>query len=336
MSRRADAVSFGLDFQVNAAIILMIENMEDMDYVRLESDEEDISIKLNSGKYILAQAKSHIHGSYDFSNVTKDLKKALITLSEGAAKVDAEKLILITNSADPLRDSSKNAFYGGGKRDFADLPPTSQKKINDYLKNMENPLNASSFRIQSIPFETDDYDERYKVILGAIKDFVGPLQSSNYELPIRLMDVWRRDLFINGSKHDSELVVSKKEAIWPIIVFVTDISNRQDNLQDRLDMDDGEYEEIVHRYKDVINSRCERYQSFTKVLYDYNCFGTDRKTPHSKKVQAFLEQKWESYRDELGLPSLEPELQEKLVKIILYSILTRRFEIDRIKKVMNL
>ncbi len=114
MSRRADAVSFGLDFQVNAAIILMIENMKEMEYIRLESDEEDISIKLNSGKYILAQAKSHIHGSYDFQNVRKDLKKSLTTLSEGANKVVPEKLILVTNSANPLKDDSQTAFIGGG------------------------------------------------------------------------------------------------------------------------------------------------------------------------------------------------------------------------------
>ncbi len=336
MSRRADAVSFGLDFQVNAAIILMIENMKEMEYIRLESDEEDISIKLNSGKYILAQAKSHIHGSYDFQNVRKDLKKSLTTLSEGANKVVPEKLILVTNSANPLKDDSKTAFIGGGKRDFSDLPPSSQELITNYLAEVSNPLDPSLLRVQVIPFETDEYDERYKMILSAIKDFIGPIRSSNYELPVKLMDIWRRDLFVNGSKHDSSLVLSKKDVLWPILVIITDISNMDDDLQDKLDMDEGEYEEIVHRYRDFINSKCEKYSSFTKVLYDFNNFTPDKAIPRSKKIHAFLEECWGIYKDDFRLPSLEPELQEYLVKIILYSILRRRVEVDRVKRAVNL
>ena len=41
-SRRANAVVFGFDFQVNAAIVLMIENIEDLKSLRLEGNYEDI------------------------------------------------------------------------------------------------------------------------------------------------------------------------------------------------------------------------------------------------------------------------------------------------------
>lgn len=57
-SRRANAVNFGFDFQVNAAIVLMLENIEDVSALRLEGNYEDIEVKLNDGEYILAQAKS--------------------------------------------------------------------------------------------------------------------------------------------------------------------------------------------------------------------------------------------------------------------------------------
>lgn len=49
-SRRANSVLFGFDFQVNAAIVLMLENMKEMDSLRLESDLEDIEIFLSNGK----------------------------------------------------------------------------------------------------------------------------------------------------------------------------------------------------------------------------------------------------------------------------------------------
>ena len=43
--RRADAVLFGFDFQVNAAIVLMLENIKELQSLRLESENEDIDIE---------------------------------------------------------------------------------------------------------------------------------------------------------------------------------------------------------------------------------------------------------------------------------------------------
>lgn len=73
-NRRANAVLFGFDFQVNAAIVLMIENITDLNEIRLESNNEDIDITLNSGNHILAQAKAIEKSSSDFTNVRKNLK----------------------------------------------------------------------------------------------------------------------------------------------------------------------------------------------------------------------------------------------------------------------
>jgi len=128
--RRADAVLFGFDFQVNAAIVLMLENIKDLQSLRLESENEDIDIELYSGKHILAQAKAIVNSSTDFTNVRSNLKKALESLSEGSKKVETEKLILITNSPNPLNeDASRSIFWGPARRGFSTLPESSQKII---------------------------------------------------------------------------------------------------------------------------------------------------------------------------------------------------------------
>lgn len=57
-NRRANATLFGFDFQRNAAIVLMLENIKELKSVRLEGNEEDIEISLNDGQKILAQAKA--------------------------------------------------------------------------------------------------------------------------------------------------------------------------------------------------------------------------------------------------------------------------------------
>lgn len=73
-SRRVNTVLFGVDFQVNAAIVLMIENIEDLKSLRLEGNFEDIELELENNQYILAQAKAVEKSSSDFRNVRKTWK----------------------------------------------------------------------------------------------------------------------------------------------------------------------------------------------------------------------------------------------------------------------
>ena len=111
-NRRANAVLFGFDFQRNAAIILMLERIKELRSVRLEGNEEDIELTLENGKKILAQAKAVEKSSSDFSHVRENLKKALISLSEGAQRVDAQELIFITNSPNPFNDEASRSVFG--------------------------------------------------------------------------------------------------------------------------------------------------------------------------------------------------------------------------------
>ena len=64
--RRAHAVFFGFDFQVNAAIMLMLENIKELKYLRLEGNYEDIELTLVDDQKILAQAKAVENASSDF------------------------------------------------------------------------------------------------------------------------------------------------------------------------------------------------------------------------------------------------------------------------------
>ena len=107
-SRRADQVMFGFEFQVNAAIILMLRHIKSLDTIRIEGTYEDIELQLTDGEKILAQAKGVQLGSSDFHNVRANLKKALKTLSEGGNKAtNVKQLIFITNSFNPFNDGER-------------------------------------------------------------------------------------------------------------------------------------------------------------------------------------------------------------------------------------
>lgn len=333
-SRRANAVVFGFDFQVNAAIILMLENILDIKALRLEGNYEDIELELDDGQQILAQAKAVERGSSDFRNVRANLGKALRSLSEGSNHVQAKQLILITNSFNPLNDEDSHGIFSGppAHRCFDTLPTSSQELIKDYLKKIENPLNLDKFMIQSLPFETDNYNERYKNILQAVDNFVGSLRLNIPGLSNQLLALWHLYVFENGSKEDAAIRLSKKDFIWPMLVIATDIDRCDEEFLSRFEPDF--YDEIVHLYKETVESCCERYEFFIKVLYDYNNFHNLRNA--SEKCIEFTEIMWTNYLDEFSIPGIDPETQSALTKIVIYNIVRRRLTIDKIKLGVNL
>ncbi len=332
--RRAYAVDFGFDFQINAAIILMLENIDNLASLRLEGDSEDITIFLNNGKCILAQAKSVVRASEDTQNVRRNLKKALLTLSEGAQKTKAEKLIFITNSLDPFNNKdTKNIFYGYTRRSFKDLPQSAQSIIESYTQDIENALDLETFWMHVLPFETDDAQERYKVVKEKIEDFIGRLNLNYPGLSTKLMGIWQNDIFYNSTCKDSTIELKKENIIWPVIVIITDIDRYSSDLDTYFDS--SQYDEILYRYHELIDSCCERCEFFIKVLYDYNNFKMDGVNAKEKSKQ-FALTKWEDYLDELSDEHIDSETQRNLVIAILYSIVRNRIEIDKIKKGVHL
>lgn len=332
-SRSAHATMFGFDFQVNAAIVLMIENIKELNSLRLEGNNEDIELELDNNQYILAQAKAVEKSSSDFRNVRKNLQKALISLSEGNQKCHARQLILITNSPNPLREeASRNIFLGHAHREFSSLPESSKKIIENYIQDIEYPLELNKFMIQVLPFETDNDAERYKFVKGIVDDFIGDIKSRNAVTEKELLTVWHESVFKNGTRKDTSITLSKKDLIWPIMVIATDIKSCDSEFIDQFDP--GLYDEIVDQYENIIDSSCERYEFFIKVLYDYRVYQTSKK--QSKRAYEFAINKWRDYVKEFGLDGVDEEIQEGLIKIILYRIVHNRIVIKNIKEGVGL
>ncbi len=76
-SSNASPEVFGFDFQVNATIFLLLDNIKDIKTVRMEGASEDIELTMNDGNQIMAQAKGVVKGSSDFSHVRSKLSDAI-------------------------------------------------------------------------------------------------------------------------------------------------------------------------------------------------------------------------------------------------------------------
>lgn len=332
-SRRADAVVFGFDFQVNASIVLFLENVKDVKSIRLEGDYEDIEIELDNGKYIFAQAKAVKRASDDFSNVRKNMKKSIVTLSEADHKAKASELIMVTNSPNPFNDDgSKSAFYGPSKRKYKDLPESARKLVDGYLAELDEPLDTDKFKVQIIPFETDEDDERYKVIMQCVNDFVGELNTNTAGLGKKLLNVWHWQVFNNGGKHNTAIRLRKKDIIWPILVKLTEDNILDEEFKEQFDV--GLLEEVRNRYSETIENHCERCEFFIKILSGFNSFKTGKKP--KEKIFDFIDKKWSDYSEEFSSEIIDDEVKEAITKIVIYKVIRQRYVINRIKEGTNI
>lgn len=330
-NRTATSVLFGFDFQANAAIVLMLENIKDMTSIRLEG-AEDIEINLNDGSCVLAQAKAVVNSSTDFSNALSNLKKSITSLSEAEYKSGLVKeLIYITNTPNPLKEKQLNPiFYGVAQRDYCSLPEPLKDKINKIISKIEKPLDTSKFKIQILPFETDNDNERYKCVMDAIGDFIPKLGNISIAKD-KLHGIWIKDIFRSGTKRTSDIKLTKKDIIWPLIVLVT-----QNENYDEDDFDDSEIYELSRSYEAIINTCSEKYEFVTKVLCAYNSFHKEAKQGERKQKFTETESCKFAYIFEGESVFLPSTLQEKLLQIIVRNILNKRIQIDNIKNAVNL
>lgn len=324
---------FGWDFQINAAIVLMLEDIENVQQVRVEGSTEDIEITMTDGGCIFSQAKAFADPS-STNNVKKKLSAGLGTLNQAAANPNARKLIYITNSYNPLADKkSIPAFYGHSRKAYVSLPDSGKKVVDGILdKGKYANINKSKLFIYTLPFE-NDMNDRYKVVIEKVKDFISSVKSAVSGIAQELLDIWQKQLFENATAHDTAVVLSKKDIMWPLIVIMCDENFRGNPFTD--DMDDGDYHEIKNRFNSFISCKCQKFLFVTRVLSDYQGYSNTSKS-RNERVLAFVDEKWEEYNDEFSADNVDSELIEMLAKIIIYQIIQQRHLINDVRKRVNL
>lgn len=331
--RNASFSAFGWDFQINAAIVLMLENITEVNKVRVEGATEDIELTLDNGKKIYSQAKSVVKASNDFANVKQKLNDALESLADAYKMGDSKQLIYVTNSPNPFNDdSSKSAFYGSTKKSYDSLPDSCKYTIKSMTAQLSESIDLDQLVVRVIPFETDDLTERYKEVKRVVDDFVYEVAPNYLGIGKQVLDIWQKDLFQNATQKNIELTISKKQLVWTIIVLTTDVEKNESEYLD--DVDSCDYQEIVCSYRNLINTCTERFEFATKVITDYNEYFYEGKA--KDKLSSFINEKWQNYMDEIDIKGMDDDIKEQIIKIIIHNILKQKRIVNSIKKKVNL
>ena len=322
---------FGWDFQINSAIILMLEDIENISDVRVEGKTEDIEITLVDGGRIFSQAKALADPS-NTKNVRKKLGDALGTLDKASSDLNTRKLVYITNAYNPLKDAvSMMTFYGSARKTYDSLPDSGKKIIDDIIakKSLGN-LRKDKLFIYTLPFEQDT-QERYKVVIEKVKDFITAIKPALSGISQGILDVWLQQLFENATVHDTAVILSKEDLMWPLIVIMCD-HERSNPFIDH--MADGEYEEICEKYRNFLDCKSQKFSFTTRVIADYQKH-PQKAIDGNEQIIDFIDTNWSNYSDEFITGEVD-DFTESLIKVTLHRIIQQRRLINDVKKKVKL
>ncbi len=327
----ASASAFGWDFQANAAILLMLENIENAKSIKVEGRTEDIEITLNNNNIIYSQAKS-IEDINSTSNLITKLQEGMRTLSNAYNKGDSESLIYITNHSNPFNDKfSIQYFLGRTKLGYEELPQKCKDKINKIIEENQYSIDTSKLKIYVLPFWGEDKDNRDKAIKEAVAEFLAKLEIQTQYTPQKMLEIWQRDFFHNATIPNEAIQINKKDMIWSLIVEVCNFDYSDKYLED---CDAALIEEIEYRYKSIIDNKSEEFTFVNKILNDYDQY--NKQLSIKERTEKFVNEEFINYLDEFDISNFESEVKNCLVKLIINKIISKRLTISRIKKGANI
>lgn len=334
MSKNCAAPSlFGWDFQVNAAIAILIDNINEVDKVRLEGDKQDIEITLSNKEKIYAQAKS-VEKPGDYSNVKKHLTDALNSLNE-TAHGDSEvirQFIYITNSENPMGNMQTVSQFIGPyiRQAYTQLTDKAKKIVDDALSKAENEvvIDRDKLFVYILQFQNGvSPKDRYVNIKRIVDEFVETIIENRNGIGGKVLDVWQKELLLNGSVSNTCITLDKKQFTWIIVVKALENSLQDNSFYDKFDI--SEVQHVQEHFNTFINNSVVRFEFITAVLSDFNDF---KPVERNKKTVEFIEEKWRDYIVQFALDKLDSDTQEILVKTILARIIYQSSTINRMKE----
>lgn len=323
-SSNATASAFGWEFQSNAAIMLMLKNIEDATKVKVEGNIEDVEITFSNGKMLMAQAKSVMNPD-DVSFVMGKLEAALKSLNEASKISDVEQLVYVTNSPNPFNDVATMYKFSSPLNmvPFSELPKRCQQLINDICVTQGYGIDTSLLTVCVMQFHGNVEDERYKVLISLTERFLNSLGIQRVSTD-QILSLWQNSFRVNASQRITE--ITKESMVWPIIAILCEVRESDAELED---YDRCDIAEILQKYRAVINNNSERFEFISKVLSDFNDFYPAMKS--KARVERFISEKWQQYKSDFDLKNADSIIEEVVIQLTLSNVLKNRKVISEVK-----
>lgn len=328
-SSNATASAFGWEFQSNAAIMLMLKNIEKASKVKVEGENEDVEITFSNGKMLMAQAKA-VEDPDDFRNVKGKLEAGLRTLDAASKIADVEQLVFVTNSPNPFNNVRTMYKFSSPLNivPFSELPQSCQKSINDICSKGGYSIDTSMLTVCVLQFHGKSEDERYKVLQSHIGEFLNELDARSVSTS-QILLLWQHSFAVNATQRTA--VITKESMVWPIIAILCEVSEDDTELGD---YDSSDVAEILQKYRAVINNNSERFEFISRILSDFNEFYPELNS--KERVNRFISEKWVEYKSDFDLKNADSSTEKTVICLTISNVLKKRREIAKIKRRVKL
>ncbi len=355
----ASASAFGWLFQVDAAIFLFLQYIDEIKEITVEGKFQDIELLLKNDKRIFAQAKSVQNGS--LSNRNAKLEDAVISLVKTPYRSNDE-LLYISNYESPIsrKDLFKNSVVKlknveDEKQEFEQQIKRVKNKLKDYidkcakvpdknkytllLERIEK-IDIDNFMISTIyPYiDTEQPFDRFREIENKISHILTVrfnIQSQYLQKFVReLLLEWHQTFLVDATitPDKKSKTQSKEELLWQMVAVLSNMDLNIDNLFDEeIDSDQIDEYEMYYTKQSFIH---QRFDFFNRLISDFKKF---KKCNAKKNKYDFIKLHWSDYLSEFNEYDTYPDLaKEYLIKKNLLRLINNKTNISKIMEGQDL
>ncbi|NLF48488.1 MAG: hypothetical protein GX582_02425 [Acholeplasmataceae bacterium] len=249
-------------------------------------------------------------------NSTRDLKKGLTTLSESSHLVENHKLVYITNIKTMLgSNTERDAFPSGVSVSFDAIGELNKKLVCNYAPES---FDYNSFSIQFLRYVGENGSET-EWIIGKIRDDFSERGDMIRTLsPKFVFETWVRYLDSNASNKDTSIKCDRSRIVWGMILHkINHIENSlyQESVED--------YSIVSDSYSDLVDSISGRFEIMSRIIGDYRIEKNKLKI-NNDFFDKFAADYWQEYRDILEALDVDEVVKEKILKILIQTVLMKR------------
>lgn len=264
---QASATVFGFQFQINAAIYLMIKYFSKFEQIKVEGSQEDIELFLCNNTKIYAQVKSKEFPTKDNNGHSEKLKEALKTLSN-VNDNGKYYLMYISNLEDNPLNSGTSEFNGISFLRYDELKEVSKRKIDKQIKNCNFDIDTSRLVIAKIPFYGDDWEQRHKEINKKMAEFVSEISPSLSSFANKIITIWEDDFLQNSSIKNPKITINKENVVWGLVVCKLQLDDVK-KFDEKLEIDETYFLEAIDEYEKIIDIKSSTFLEYNKIISLY-------------------------------------------------------------------
>ena len=328
-STQASATIFGFQFQINAAIYLMLKHFSDFDQIKIEGSQEDIELFLHDNKKIYAQAKSKEFPTKDNKGHSEKLKDALRTLSNVDDRGNYDLMYISNLEENPLNSGTKE-FDGISSLKYDELKEESKKKIDNQISNENYNIDTSRLIIAKIPFYGDDWEQRHKEISKKMSEFVSDVSPSLSSFANRIITIWEEEFLHNASVKSPKITINKENVVWGLVVCKLQLDDVK-KFDEKLEIEETDFLEAIDEYEKIIDIKSSTFLDYNKIISLYSQYKL--KSDKSVSIYEFIQGNKEEIFN-LIFPDKNKDdiVLQACAKIIAKEIILRSKSIEEIKR----